>query len=269
MNNEENVYEKMNKTGEIATAKEGVGERREENASTVLGKFKDVDALANAYSSLQAEFTRRSQRLRELERAAENFSSATRAEGSGVEKLRRNAAAHRTESKRFDEFLTGLSEAQESRADAVEKETSGEAMAVVEGKPDCEKGAPKADGAKASADSAAGIEGGEAVKEAVSAEAKEPLREENPEMASKEEKAFSSVAEGDKTLSSEALYEQVCRDEKTRLRIIGEYLASIGRSGAPLTSGGMGALASPPLKARSIGDAGNMALRYFKSSGEA
>ena len=35
----------------------------------VLGKFKSVDALVNAYSALEAEFTRRSQRLKELEAA--------------------------------------------------------------------------------------------------------------------------------------------------------------------------------------------------------
>ena len=40
----------------------------EENiAAAGLGKFKSVDALMNAYLSLEAEFTRRSQRLRELE----------------------------------------------------------------------------------------------------------------------------------------------------------------------------------------------------------
>lgn len=32
-----------------------------------FGKFKSADALLNAYNSLEAEFTRRSQRLRELE----------------------------------------------------------------------------------------------------------------------------------------------------------------------------------------------------------
>lgn len=32
-----------------------------------LGKFKDVDALLNAYNSLQSEFTKRCQRLKELE----------------------------------------------------------------------------------------------------------------------------------------------------------------------------------------------------------
>lgn len=36
-------------------------------AATGLGKFKSVEALQNAYLSLEAEFTRRSKRLKELE----------------------------------------------------------------------------------------------------------------------------------------------------------------------------------------------------------
>ena len=36
-------------------------------AEDVLGKFKSVDALAQAYKALEAEFTRRSQRLKALE----------------------------------------------------------------------------------------------------------------------------------------------------------------------------------------------------------
>lgn len=36
-------------------------------AAAGLGKFKSVDALMSAYLSLEAEFTRRSQRLKELE----------------------------------------------------------------------------------------------------------------------------------------------------------------------------------------------------------
>ena len=35
-----------------------------------LGKFKDVNALLAAYNSLQAEFTKRCQRIKELERSA-------------------------------------------------------------------------------------------------------------------------------------------------------------------------------------------------------
>lgn len=42
-------------------------EAEEKSAATGLGKFKSVDALLSAYESLEAEFTRRSQRLKELE----------------------------------------------------------------------------------------------------------------------------------------------------------------------------------------------------------
>lgn len=41
----------------------------EKNAATDLGKFRDVQALMDAYTALEAEFTRRSQRLKELENA--------------------------------------------------------------------------------------------------------------------------------------------------------------------------------------------------------
>ena len=37
-------------------------------AAAALGKFKDVQTLMKAYSELEAEFTRRSQRLKELEK---------------------------------------------------------------------------------------------------------------------------------------------------------------------------------------------------------
>ena len=51
-------------------AAQGADARTESGAAAPtadLGKFKSVDALLNAYNSLEAEFTRRSQRLRELE----------------------------------------------------------------------------------------------------------------------------------------------------------------------------------------------------------
>ena len=40
------------------------------SASVSLGKFKDVNALLAAYNSLQAEFTKRCQRIKELEKSA-------------------------------------------------------------------------------------------------------------------------------------------------------------------------------------------------------
>lgn len=42
-------------------------EAEKDKAATACGKFKSVEALEKAYLSLEAEFTRRSQRLRELE----------------------------------------------------------------------------------------------------------------------------------------------------------------------------------------------------------
>lgn len=42
-------------------------EAAENVAASALGKFKDVKTLMKAYSDLEAEFTRRSQRLKELE----------------------------------------------------------------------------------------------------------------------------------------------------------------------------------------------------------
>ena len=43
-------------------------EAEKDGAAAVLGKFKDVQTLVKAYSDLEAEFTRRSQRLKELEK---------------------------------------------------------------------------------------------------------------------------------------------------------------------------------------------------------
>jgi hypothetical protein len=44
-------------------------EKVNEETATELGKFKDVKTLIEAYKNLEAEFTRRSQRLKDLENA--------------------------------------------------------------------------------------------------------------------------------------------------------------------------------------------------------
>lgn len=59
----EPTNEQTEAISQIAEAKE-TGER---DASVSLGKFKDVNALLNAYNSLQSEFTKRCQRIKELE----------------------------------------------------------------------------------------------------------------------------------------------------------------------------------------------------------
>lgn len=61
MNEQHN--EQTEAVSQIAEAKETGGE----GTSVSLGKFKDVNALLGAYNSLQAEFTKRCQRIKELE----------------------------------------------------------------------------------------------------------------------------------------------------------------------------------------------------------
>ena len=70
-----------NQTQELqATAEPAEAER--EQAAAELGKFKDVAALKQAYDALEAEFTRRSQRLKELEKANKELSSRPAAAGN-------------------------------------------------------------------------------------------------------------------------------------------------------------------------------------------
>ena len=58
----DNQTEKLQATADTAQAEET-------KAAAGLGKFKDVQALMQAYTALEAEFTRRSQKLKELEAA--------------------------------------------------------------------------------------------------------------------------------------------------------------------------------------------------------
>ena len=239
---EDNVYEETT-LSESTVAVSEIGEGRkgaEQKDCAIPGKFKDVDALARAYEALQAEFTRRSQRLKELERKAEN-SSENGAAHIEAEKLRKNALARKQASKRFEEFLTET------------EELGGQEMRSVEGEP------VEAQPEKTMAVSQEKMEN-EATVYATSETANGNVG------ASAEEKQVgaTSVAKREDMPSSEALYAQVCRDESLRLRIIGEYLASIGKSGAPLMTGGAGAFVTPPQKAKNIAGAGDMALQYLK-----
>ena len=62
------------KTHAVDTEKE-IGEKIGEVS---FGKFKDAESLVNAYNSLQSEFTKRCQKIKELEgKLAENESKAT------------------------------------------------------------------------------------------------------------------------------------------------------------------------------------------------
>ena len=236
MEEKENVGVETASTEEIAKANGAVAQNQE--ALSVLGKFKDVDALAKAYGSLQAEFTRRSQRLKELERQAENFNAQT--EKSGTEKLRKKAELKKAEERAFDEFVSELEQGGENRGEG-EKNNALEPLVEKEralgSSGDTDMPTSEESALETSAETALGLE-----RDATVGLGREP-----------------AVA-----VSSDDLYQRVSRDENVRLRIIGEYLSSLGKVNAPLMRGGASTLASPPLKAKSIDEAGGMALRYFK-----
>ena len=250
MEKEENVYDTTLGTGEEVVKEDGVEKTAVKEASAVPEKFKDVDALARAYGALQAEFTRRSQRLKELERKMENLEDGKAR--LGAEKLRKNAQARKTENKRFETFLA-----------ETENRNTAQAVEVSSEEPMEEK------------------------QPSVTAEEENnvPMYEDNLpqtqaettrkcEESGESENASAGCAEKGTELSvekemtavnpSDALYAQVCRDENVRLKIIGEYLTSLGKSGVPLMRGGVGTLTTPPKKAADIAEAGNMALLYLK-----
>lgn len=83
-------------------------------AAAGLGKFQSVDALLEAYRSLEAEFTRRSQRLRELEEGnkAQNMSaqgapSREVEEGELLNKVLENESLKRAV---IENYLSGIAE---------------------------------------------------------------------------------------------------------------------------------------------------------------
>ena len=244
MEKKENVYEENSPAEEFAEASE-------EGALTVLGKFKDVGALARAYESLQAEFTRRSQRLRQLEKEAGNFKKEN-ASASGAEKLRKAAKVKREEQKEFDAFV----------ADMVSP--SAEEMKSDEVSMDEEK--PIENGAKAQVFSEGEHKKNEREGKALETEKLVTEQAEAAPIAKEEglREVEKSVAGSKAQGFTDDLFERAVNDEAVRLRIIGEYLSSLGKSNAPLTAAGAGTFAAPPVKAKSVGEAGNMALLYFR-----
>ena len=285
MNKKDNVYEDTTLTGEVKVEKVDATEGAQvKNASAVLGKFRNVDALAQAYNALQAEFTRRSQRLKELERERENLKAGIESAAHlGVEKLRKNATVRKANEQRFDAFVADVFADNNADKHAemdvemnVETDAEIDVQKVAERPLDVcvqtseresekEGTLEKDEPAKAlKKDELAGDMQASMAKVGNKEQSMEELK--NPVALGVQEGAIGSVA-NDRVpeLSSETLYEKVLQDEGVRLRVIGEYLSSIGKSGAPVTFGNAGILAAPPMRAKSIADAGGMALQYFKN----
>lgn len=261
MKEEENVYATTEGTEDTVESRNCVENTADKNASAVPDKFKDVDALARAYTALQAEFTRRSQRLKELERKMEN----SEAEGRlGAEKLRRNARVRKEDAKRFEEFL----------AETEGRNTEVESMAEEPIQHQPSDGAKVENGSTVYAmntmpDTTKSVENSEKIGSGASGGGIQKVTSDvlntAVQNAQTQGQLQTSVADSERgTIDSDTLYKQVCRDENVRLKIIGEYLSSLGRSDAPLMRGGVGTLTTPPRRANSISEAGDMALLYFK-----
>ena len=294
MEKEENVYEETTRAEEIAQATKDADGGPTDKASTVLGKFKDVNALTRAYESLQAEFTRRSQKWRELEKTVENFKRPN-GDASGAEKLRKNAETRRAAAKEFDAFIADMGASVVKNVKPNEGENDGQEETNVQPWETEERAAARTENAEGVEEAALETEnateadkafdGGQAARkfgeEQRTEFAKEGLRSEAGQTAvdgvgtarerqtEQGERAFFAAKESARTrLSSDELFKQANGDEGVRLRIIGEYLSSLGKTGAPVTAGGVGTLATPPIKAKTIDDAGNMALAYFRKNKE-
>ena len=277
MEKEENVDGETTITGQDEDGKQdGAISARPKESPTVLGKFKDVDALARAYEALQSEFTRRSQRLKELEKKVENFEgkpTTEKTEGSGVEKLRKNAKSRREQEKAFDAFVAQVEKDSEKKGNTDKptlQATDAENIATFgqgenRGEQEETLKFSTEDKRLQKGDTTVEFKDNSALEN--SAEEREKLEGVSTSSGEKNGEVLPSVAEGeDKKTPSEELYRRVCEDEEVRLRIIGEYLTSINRYAVPLTAHGGGTLATPPIKPTSIVGAGEMALRYLKNS---
>lgn len=235
--------EYVQETGTEDIAMEKGGENTERNApaqaSAVLGKFKDVDALAKAYGCLQAEFTRRSQTLKQLQKEMDNLKAekVENGQSSGVEKLRKNAAARRAEEEKFDAYIHGLEQAN-VRAEEPKLELHDQQQQPIESVNE------STETGTLSEDAQRDIAVSDDVKNDV------PLQ----------------PSRGMTALSDDELFERAMQNEGVRLKIVGSYLSSLTKSGAPLLTGGTGALAAPQQKAKSFSEAGDMALRMFRKS---
>lgn len=209
------------------------GAEKEMKSSTDLGKFKDVNALMQAYTALQAEFTRRSQRLKRYEKEEEN-QVRNRADAQ------RSVAGDGTDASTQCEQGPSSPEEESIETATVDGEVESESDTI---------GAQKTDGARTEKDVA---EADSAVECAT-------------KTAANVVGAASKAGVAEKQTPS--LYEQVMASEEVRLKIVGDYLSSIGKSGAPLLVGGKGVMQTPTKKPSSISDAGKMALAYLKTQG--
>ena len=103
----DNLKKDLRETADTAEAE------KEITAAPDLGKFKDVQTLLKAYSDLEAEFTRRSRRLKELEHGNKAETEPDGAEASPSrqdELLKRALSDDKVRDAVIGEYLKGVAE---------------------------------------------------------------------------------------------------------------------------------------------------------------
>lgn len=229
--------------------------------SALPPKFKDVNALAEAYNALQAEFTRRCQRLKELEMRARKFSETDRKQPDNKPKSDADGGVHAAEG--ADKTLHYPTDNGVGAVSDPEKETSGAANADMTFE----------DKDKENREAAVALDkGGENAAFKVAAAADEKQADERNADLKKTvsgncaagETAGNAPENTSGNLGAGGNAAEMKIDEETRLKIIGEYLSSLRKNDAPLLRGGAGTFGTPPVRATSLEEAGAMALRAFK-----
>lgn len=239
MENKENVFVQNEGTGQAVLSEGSADLGAEEMGSAVFKKFKDVNALARAYGALEAEFTRRSQRLKELERKIEESQKASSKELT--EELAKNQEDCKTEKLEVEGAQANL-EAENLKNAVQPDESVGDGEEMV--------GIGRNSATSTTAENQSGVQG---YAELAFQDGEEP-----PIVAKRTE----SVVSG---LSDDEIYRMANTNESVRIKIVGEYLASLKKVGVPLIRGGLGTVTTPPSRARSVVEAGDMALKFFQT----
>lgn len=233
--------------------------------SALPPKFKDVNALAEAYNALQAEFTRRCQRLKELELRAQKFSETDRKQPDNKPKSDAEGGVHAAVG--ADKALHYPTDNGIGTVSDADKENLGAATAEMTFA-DKDKENQQAEATFGKAGENAALQDSAAADEKQTDERNADLKKAVAGIFSVGETAENTLGNTLKNTSGNfgtgGNAAEMKIDEQTRLKIIGEYLSSLRKNDAPLLRGGTGTFGTPPVRATSLEEAGAMALRAFK-----
>ena len=88
---------------------EAEGMNGEQEQAVSLGKFKDVNALLSAYNSLESEFTKRCQKIKQLESALSSVDKTTPTEeNSKVETQPEKDTTEKEKERILKEYISGV-----------------------------------------------------------------------------------------------------------------------------------------------------------------